>query len=363
MTLLGRIAVAALWAVLLAASVVVLAPGSAPGQWLGTRIPAAQALAFPGVFGASAVVLGLAALLLSAARARRVSARVSAVVAGPAVTLMLLGVLLTAFPVGPPWSVGPAGAVGNTGPMLRVTVFNSLDTLTAADVDRLVTHLDPDVLVLPEASPDRVRRAVAGTGFAGGVHSATEAGFSAGRPAGVAPTTIAVHARLGAVAPGDPVPTTFGAVRLDPASPASEDPGPHGVLPAILGVHTAPPVPRLMDAWRADLERLAVADADAVADGGPLILAGDLNATLRHGPLAARTRLVDTAAQCPGSPEGTWPAERPAWLRTPIDHVLVTPDVEVVDCATLRVGASDHLAYAATLRLVGDPVGRGGGVG
>lgn len=342
--LVRALTLGAVWLGLALLAVLVLAPGTPLGQWLSTRLLVAQAVAFPLEAGLGLVGLGLLALLAHrfVPAVRRARGRVA--VALPAAVTVALGACLAAFPVGPPWSAGPAAAVGSAGRELRVTVFNSLDTLTAADIQRIVDAADPDVLVLPEASPDRAVEAVAGTGFADGLHAAPDAGFSAGRPRGVAPTLVAVHARAGDYRPSEPVPTTFGAVRLEPAS------GQGG--PAILGVHTAPPVPAFMDEWRADLGRLETADVQATAV--PTILAGDLNATLRHGPLAARRGLVDTAPQCSAFPAGTWPAGAPARLRSPIDHVFVTPDIEVLGCSTLEVGASDHLAYAVVLRLPGD---------
>lgn len=317
--------------------VTVFAPQSASGQWLSTRLMLAQALAFPGVTAAGLVLLAVGALALR----RWANARWRSGAGVVAVVLVSLGAGLLAWPDGPPWAAEPATAVGNTGRDVRVTVFNSLDTLTAADVRHLIDVADPDVLVLPEATPARVREAVAGTALAQGVHEGADDGFSQGRPRGVAPTTVVVHPRMGHYRPAPPTPTTFGAVRLEPM------PGTDG--PVVVGVHTAPPLPRLMDAWRADLSRLQATDR-AGAEGS-MILAGDLNATLRHGPLAERTHLADTARRCPDPTDGTWPASAPPWLQAPIDHVLVTGDVEVLSCSAVRVGASDHLAYSAELRL------------
>lgn len=326
-------------AALTLAGVVVFAPQTHLGQWLSTRLLIAQALAFPGLTGAGLVAGGAIALALGATVPvlRQSGARLAAVV------MIVLGLGLGVFPDGPPWVAGPSAAAGNTGRTLRVSAFNSLDTLSSADVQEILGAADPDVLVLPEASPGRVAEAVAGTAFAPGVHATPDAGFSSGRLPWVAPTAVVVHPRGGAYRSGTPTPTTFGSVRLDPV-PGTAD-------PTILAVHTAPPVPRMMDAWRDDLARLGEVDDDAAR--GPLILAGDLNATLRHGPLAGRAHLADTAEQCPSRAGGTWPAAAPAWAQAPIDHVLVSTDIEVVSCATLRVGASDHLVYSVELRLPG----------
>ncbi|MCG7423063.1 endonuclease/exonuclease/phosphatase family protein [Micrococcus porci] len=337
--ILARILTAALLLALAVLAVAVFTPHSELGQRLTTRLFLAQALAFAEPAGAGLTLLGLGVLALH----RGAGTRRRTAVGGVAAMLLGLGVGLLAWPDAPPWAAGPATATGNTGRHVRVTVFNSLDTLTAADARRLIDETDPDVLVLPEAAPSRVREALAGTGLAGGVHEGADSGFSRGRPAGVAPTTIAMHPRLGAYHQTAPTPTTFGAIRLEPADGADG--------PVVVGVHTGPPLPRLMDDWRGDLDRLSAVDHAAAQ--GPMVVAGDLNATLRHGPLADRVHLADTALRCPDDVGGTWPSDAPGRLRSPIDHVLVTGDVEVLSCTTLRVGASDHLAYAAELRLPG----------
>lgn len=322
---------------LLLGAVMVFAPGATVSQWFSTRLGPAQALAFPVPAGIGLVCLAL--LVLTAGRAVQAAGRLW--IRTVAASLTVLGLGLLAFPLAPPWTATPSPATGNTGRHLRVAVFNSLDTLTAVDVQHIINTADPDVLVLPEASPDRVAQAMAGTAFAGGIHEGLDAGFSEGRPLWVAPTVIAVHPRAGTYRSLAPTPTTYGAVRLEPANANG--------APTIIGVHTAPPLPRMMDSWRADLQRLG--HMDQTVPPGPMILAGDFNATLRHGPLAATVHLTDTAQHCPTTTGGTWPSSAPAWLRSPIDHVLVTPDVEVLSCTVLEVGASDHLAYTVELRL------------
>lgn len=322
---------------LVLAALLVFLPEVPLSRWLSTRLLLAQALAFPTLTGGSLILLGAVGLVLSRAVQ---SLRRTGVVAA-ALALVVLGTGLAAFPAGPPWASGPFAATGNTGRTLRVTVFNSQDTLTAADVRELVDVADRDVLVLPEATPSRAVQAMAGTPYAEGIHETPDAGFSEGRPWWAAPTVMAIHPRAGDYQDGTPTPSTFGALRLEPL--------PGAAAPVLAGVHTAPPLPRTMDAWRADLDRLG--EIDRSVGNAPLILAGDLNATLRHGALTARTHLVDTAQQCADRGSGTWPAAAPAWTRPPIDHVLVSPNIQVLSCSTHLLGGSDHLAYSVELRL------------
>ncbi|MDY6056167.1 endonuclease/exonuclease/phosphatase family protein [Micrococcus sp.] len=332
---------------LVLAALLVFFPEASLSRWMSTRLLLAQALAFPALTGGALILLGTVALVLSMTvqSLRRIG------VVTAALALAVLGAGLAAFPAGPPWTAGPFAATGNTGRTLRVTVFNSQDTLTASDVRELVDVADPDVLVLPEATPSRAVQAMAGTPYATGIHEAPDAGFSDGRPWWAAPTVMAVRPRAGAYKDTAPTPSTFGALRLEPLSGAA--------APVLVGVHTAPPLPRTMDAWRADLNRLG--GLDNTTGDGPVILAGDLNATLRHGALTARAHLVDTAQQCTDHVGGTWPAAAPAWARAPIDHVLVSTDIEVLSCSTHLLGSSDHLAYSVELRLPPFPPAKGEG--
>lgn len=48
----------------------------------------------------------------------------------------------------------------------------------------------------------------------------------------------------------------------------------------------------------------------------------------------------------------TWPAHRP---HSQLDHILVSPDIEVVSSAVLRPAGSDHRPVQATLRPRADP--------
>lgn len=202
--------------------------------------------------------------------------------------MALAGALLLAFPVAPPGGAGPrsANATG-TGRQLTVVTLNTQENLTGADLAEIKKKFAPDVLVLPETSAYRLERALNDSGLAEKytAFTATDGGFTTSYTGGIAPTSVLVAdgARDYTQAPGTA--TTFGTVTLESS----------GGLPRIAGVHTAPPLPSLMGDWSRDLEATM---AWGERTPGPTILAGDFNATLRHGPLAARGRMVDAAEQC-----------------------------------------------------------------
>jgi endonuclease/exonuclease/phosphatase family metal-dependent hydrolase len=97
-------------------------------------------------------------------------------------------------------------------------------------------------------------------------------------------------------------------------------------------------------------------DSDAVArlalahDEGPLVVAGDLNATAEHltvRELMAKAGLSDTATGRGWHP--TYPAD--TWFPPliQIDRMLVSRQFRTVDFRTVRVAGTDHLGLLVTL--------------
>ncbi|MEE4360443.1 MAG: endonuclease/exonuclease/phosphatase family protein [Pseudomonadales bacterium] len=87
--------------------------------------------------------------------------------------------------------------------------------------------------------------------------------------------------------------------------------------------------------------------AERVEDAGRVIVMGDMNASvetlLRRSPLA-RTRLQPVITQA----LPTYPSWRP---RQDLDHVLVSPDLEVRAAEALPCRLSDHLPLAVELQV------------
>jgi endonuclease/exonuclease/phosphatase (EEP) superfamily protein YafD len=100
--------------------------------------------------------------------------------------------------------------------------------------------------------------------------------------------------------------------------------------------------------WRASYETIEklVAEVD-----GPLVLAGDWNATGAHSPLrdlVAGGVVGDAHTAAGRGSAATWPARCPVAL---LDRVLVSTHVAVVSIAEHRAPGSDHLAVVADLEL------------
>ena len=132
---------------------------------------------------------------------------------------------------------------------------------------------------------------------------------------------------------------TFGTVHLVPLAGSG--------APEILGIHTARPVPRWMPEWKADL---TLSRALVEAGNSDVIVAGDLNATLRHGSLGGITTHVDATSSIHAASRGTWPHAAPRVLRSSIDHILVPVTGHSIKHAKIvDVPRSDHAAIAATI--------------
>jgi endonuclease/exonuclease/phosphatase (EEP) superfamily protein YafD len=95
-----------------------------------------------------------------------------------------------------------------------------------------------------------------------------------------------------------------------------------------------------------------------------VILAGDLNSTLDHytGLDAASDAsgglggCRDAARVTGNAAVGTWPTNVPPLLGAPIDHVMATPNWDVVGfrvIGSLDGAGSDHRPVVAQLRPVG----------
>jgi len=116
----------------------------------------------------------------------------------------------------------------------------------------------------------------------------------------------------------------------------------------LVGLHTTQPLISY-DEWRADHDALRAAVA---AIHGPLVVAGDFNATLDHSTFRDGTTGCADAAERTG--EGlvaTWPTRFPRWFGVQIDHVLVTGGITAETMEVHDIPGSDHRALVTRLRL------------
>ncbi|NTV39963.1 MAG: endonuclease/exonuclease/phosphatase family protein [Demequinaceae bacterium] len=115
----------------------------------------------------------------------------------------------------------------------------------------------------------------------------------------------------------------------------------------IVAVHPAAPGLVNHAAWSADLDTLASLAEDT---GGPLMVAGDLNATLNHAGVRRLERggLVDAADQAGAGFLPTFPSEGFPMPLAALDHVLVRYTALVADeVDTFTVPGTDHRCLVA----------------
>jgi endonuclease/exonuclease/phosphatase (EEP) superfamily protein YafD len=117
-------------------------------------------------------------------------------------------------------------------------------------------------------------------------------------------------------------------------------------------VHTRAPMGREISTWKAQLAELRRL---VRGDEGPRVVAGDLNATSGH---RAFRELLGAGLRDAHVDRGrwwatTWPRDRP-WLPplARLDHLLVSPEVAVLDVREGTGRGSDHRPVVADLALL-----------
>lgn len=295
--------------------------------------PFAQLLAFPLALGAGLMLLGVCAALLCLYK------RKAQLTIATCVVWVIAGAGFMVAPYGLPRQVEDSEHAVTENRHLTIVSFNTGSTLSVSDFQQLVTMWDPDVIVLPETAGHEIRRAMTISHYRGTLFETRRDGLPNTYTGSIAPTSLIVSDRLGpAHAVKAPV-TSFGTVAVEFNDTA---------LPMIVGLHTAPPLPGLMEQWRSDIDRVFEFSESTKKS---LIVAGDFNATLRHGALAARNALVDSQEFCSSPQKGTWPTGTPSIMRAPIDHVFVTQGMRASSCHVQEIGRSDHLAYKTQVSL------------
>jgi endonuclease/exonuclease/phosphatase (EEP) superfamily protein YafD len=124
----------------------------------------------------------------------------------------------------------------------------------------------------------------------------------------------------------------------------------------LVAVHTSQPV-GWIDTWRAD-HRALLWNTTLALKKGPLVMAGDFNATLDHRPMRMLLDLglSDAARQSNAGWQPTWPGDPDVERALPfglgavaIDHVLVSKQFSAISTSTERIDRTDHRALLARL--------------
>jgi len=234
-----------------------------------------------------------------------------------------------------------AEAAGTPVSLVAMSINAELGGADAAGITALVRDRHVDVLAVEEYTPGLARRL-------------TEAGLDGLLPQRVAHPRdraggTAIYSSYGLKDSGVLPNTQFtmSVARLDL-------PGGSGAGLRVVAVHTRAPVGDGLDQWRSDLAAVARAD-----DGsGPLLLAGDFNATYDHREFRAllastgggRT-LVDVAASLGSRLVPTWPMRGYRLPGIALDHLVTSQDIRGSGYSVHRLEGTDHAAVVATLSV------------
>lgn len=120
-----------------------------------------------------------------------------------------------------------------------------------------------------------------------------------------------------------------------------------GVGPVIAAVRPVTPGNGGQDQWEREVSEAAQV---CHSGSGPLIVAGNFNATVDHGPLRDLGRCADGALGADIGGVGTWPTAAPSLLGAPVDHILYDDaSYEVLEGAVAEVGRANHRALIIRL--------------
>jgi endonuclease/exonuclease/phosphatase (EEP) superfamily protein YafD len=229
------------------------------------------------------------------------------------------------------------GSHASGRPDLTVLTSNlRLGLADASSVTALAKDQHADVVVVEEATPDELTALdglrqqlphVAGQSYLGAYGTVVFSRFPLEQVTGIPVSKGGYQMRVAA-------PTPFTLIALHTSQPA-----------------TWP------DLWRKD--HAAVLAAVRRLDG-PVIVAGDFNATLDHRPMRdlLGAGLSDAAVQANSGWQPTWPSDRAAGRGLPeglsvmaIDHVLVSRQFSAISTSTHVIKNSDHRALLARLAV------------
>ena len=122
----------------------------------------------------------------------------------------------------------------------------------------------------------------------------------------------------------------------------------------LVGVHLSAPITNThLEIWGNELNELK---EHAQKHEGGLVFAGDFNASLYHRELNSLAQMCPDAAKTRGVHRShTWPQDGGMfsillpWAVMGLDHVLCSPDVQVLAYSEISVHGSDHKATRCTL--------------
>ncbi len=235
-----------------------------------------------------------------------------------------------------------AEAAGTTSRLVAMTINAEVGGADASDIVALVRDRHVDLLVVEEYTPELATR-LSAAGL-DGLHPHRVSHPKDG--AGGSAIYSSFRLRETGVLPDTQFTMPVASLDLGDAR--------DGAALRVVAVHAVAPVGDGVEKWRSDLGELARIDTGS----GPLLLAGDFNATYDHWEFRSlldgstgRRKLVDVASALGSRLVPTWPTRGYLLPGVTLDHLVTSPDLAGRNYSVHRIRGTDHAAVVATLDL------------
>ena len=300
-------------------------PSSNLNIWLSTKPILAQIYAFPLATATTASLLSFLYFSLSFYKKKKQILFYSGIFLLVSLTLLVFGTDKT------------ASVTSNNTNTLKLVTWNVANQLEAEHLKQIFSSFNTDIAIFPEldsnAQEGQENQKIKILFQQAGLSIEDYDVFtSPPTDSGIAPVTVIIKKSYGFYTKAETFHTTrFGTIVLHSRKQN---------LPDIIALHTAPPLPGLMEVWKQDLHIIH----NQLASKYPkAIIAGDFNATMRHGALAKISSHRDALNVLPPFERGTWNSQSPKLFNATIDHILLPKNhYYVKDLDIVSFQNSDH---------------------
>ena len=300
-------------------------PSSNLNIWLSTKPILAQIYAFPLATATTASLLSFLYFSLSFYKKKKQILFYSGIFLLVSLTLLVFGTDKT------------ASVTSNNTNTLKLVTWNVANQLEAEHLKQIFSSFNTDIAIFPEldsnAQEGQENQKIKILFQQAGLSIEDYDVFtSPPTDSGIAPVTVIIKKSYGFYTKAETFHTTrFGTIVLHSRKQN---------LPDIIALHTAPPLPGLMEVWKQDLHIIH----NQLASKYPkAIIAGDFNATMRHGALAKISSHRDALNVLPPFERGTWNSQSPKLFNATVDHILLPKNhYYVKDLDIVSFQNSDH---------------------
>ena len=300
-------------------------PSSNLNIWLSTKPILAQIYAFPLATATTASLLSFLYFSLSFYKKKKQILFYSGIFLLVSLTLLVFGTDKT------------ASVTSNNTNTLKLVTWNVANQLEAEHLKQIFSSFNTDIAIFPEldsnAQEGQENQKIKILFQQAGLSIEDYDVFtSPPTDSGIAPVTVIIKKSYGFYTKAETFHTTrFGTIVLHSRKQN---------VPDIIALHTAPPLPGLMEVWKQDLHIIH----NQLASKYPkAIIAGDFNATMRHGALAKISSHRDALNVLPPFERGTWNSQSPKLFNATVDHILLPKNhYYVKDLDIVSFQNSDH---------------------